>query len=40
MWQSKSWNGQHATFRMFCVLGVTLVCLTPRKPAFAAGQER
>ena len=25
MWQSKSWNGQDAAFRMFTVLGITLL---------------
>jgi predicted small integral membrane protein len=28
MWQSKSWNGQDAAFRMFVVLGIVLVYLT------------
>jgi predicted small integral membrane protein len=27
MWQSKTWNGQDAAFRMFVVLGVVLVYL-------------
>lgn len=27
MWQSPSWNGQEAAFRMFCVLGIVLVYL-------------
>jgi predicted small integral membrane protein len=30
MWQSKSWNGQEAAFRMFAVLGLTLVFLNQR----------
>jgi len=25
MWQSKSWNGQEAAFRMFAVIGVVLI---------------
>ena len=25
MWQSKSWNGQDAAFRMFAVIGVVLL---------------
>jgi predicted small integral membrane protein len=25
MWQSATWNGQEAAFRMFCVLGVVLL---------------
>jgi predicted small integral membrane protein len=28
MWQSKTWNGQDAAFRMFVVLGLTLIYLT------------
>jgi len=27
MWQSKTWNGQEAAFRMFTVLGITLLLL-------------
>jgi predicted small integral membrane protein len=27
MWQSKSWNGQDAAFRMFTVVGIVLVLL-------------
>jgi predicted small integral membrane protein len=27
MWQSKSWNGQEAAFRMFAVLGIVLLIL-------------
>lgn len=27
MWQSATWNGQEAAFRMFCVLGIVLVYL-------------
>ena len=30
MWQSKSWNGQEAAFRMFCVLGVILLLIVQR----------
>jgi len=25
MWQSKSWNGQDAAFRLFCFMGITLL---------------
>jgi predicted small integral membrane protein len=25
MWQSKSWNGQDAAFRMFTVVGIVLL---------------
>ena len=25
MWQSKTWNGQEAAFRMFTVLGIVLL---------------
>ena len=28
MWQSKTWNGQDAAFRMFVVLGIVLLYLT------------
>jgi predicted small integral membrane protein len=27
MWQSKTWNGQEAAFRMFAVEGIVLVVL-------------
>jgi predicted small integral membrane protein len=27
MWQSKTWNGQEAAFRMFAVLGIVLLVL-------------
>jgi predicted small integral membrane protein len=27
MWQSKSWNGQEAAFRMFTVVGIILIFL-------------
>jgi predicted small integral membrane protein len=27
MWQSKTWNGQEAAFRMFTVVGITLIFL-------------
>ena len=32
MWQSKSWNGQDAAFRMFTILALTLLYLTAREP--------
>ncbi len=32
MWQSKIWNGQDAAFRMFTMLGITLIYLTAREP--------
>jgi predicted small integral membrane protein len=28
MWQSKTWNGQEAAFRMFTVIGIVLIFLT------------
>jgi predicted small integral membrane protein len=28
MWQSKTWNGQDAAFRMFTVIGIVLLLLT------------
>ncbi len=30
MWQSRTWNGQDAAFRMFTVMGITLVFLSLR----------
>jgi predicted small integral membrane protein len=27
MWQSKTWNGQDAAFRMFTVIGIVLIIL-------------
>ena len=27
MWQSKTWNGQEAAFRMFTVIGIVLLLL-------------
>ena len=27
MWQSKTWNGQEAAFRMFTVVGISLIFL-------------
>jgi predicted small integral membrane protein len=27
MWQSKTWNGQEAAFRMFTVVGIVLLFL-------------
>jgi predicted small integral membrane protein len=27
MWQSKTWNGQEAAFRMFTVVGIILIFL-------------
>ncbi len=30
MWQSKIWNGQEAAFRMFAIVGITLVILLMR----------
>ncbi len=32
MWQSKTWNGQDAAFRMFTVLGITLIYLAAAEP--------
>jgi predicted small integral membrane protein len=32
MWQSKTWNGQDAAFRMFAVLGIVLLYLTTPEP--------
>lgn len=33
MWQSKTWNGQEAAFRMFTVIGVVLLLLVQRDSA-------
>jgi predicted small integral membrane protein len=33
MWQSKTWNGQEAAFRMFAVEGILLVVLMLPEPA-------
>ena len=30
MWQSKTWNGQDAAFRMFAMMGISLIYLTMR----------
>ena len=30
MWQSKTWNGQDAAFRMFCVAGIVLLLVAQR----------
>ena len=30
MWQSKTWNGQEAAFRMFCVAGIVLLLVAQR----------
>ncbi len=32
MWQSKTWNGQDAAFRMFVMLALTLIFLTVPEP--------
>ena len=33
MWQSKTWNGQEAAFRMFTVVGIVLLVLLQREPS-------
>jgi predicted small integral membrane protein len=33
MWQSKSWNGQDAAFRMFTVVGIVLLLVAVPEPA-------
>ena len=30
MWQSKTWNGQDAAFRMFCIVGIVLLFVSMR----------
>ena len=37
MWQSKTWNGQDAAFRMFVVLGIVLLYLVMPEPADVNG---
>ncbi len=32
MWQSKAWNGQEEAFRMFAVVGITLIYVTQPEP--------
>jgi predicted small integral membrane protein len=32
MWQSKSWNGQDAAFRMFTVVGIVFLLVAQREP--------
>ena len=32
MWQSKTWNGEPAAFRMFTVIGIVLVLLAQPEP--------
>jgi len=31
MWQSRTWNGQDAAFRMFAVTGITLLLVMARQ---------
>jgi predicted small integral membrane protein len=38
MWQSKTWNGQEAAFRMFVVLGLILIYLS--QPEYRVDKER
>jgi predicted small integral membrane protein len=33
MWQSRTWNGQDAAFRMFASIGIILVYLSLPEPA-------
>jgi len=33
MWQSKTWNGQEAAFRMFAVVGLVLLVLLQQEPS-------
>ncbi len=39
MWQSKTWNGQDAAFRMFTLMGVSLVFLTLRNDDLPAAKS-
>jgi predicted small integral membrane protein len=36
MWQSRTWNGQDAAFRMFTMMGISLIYLTMRNDEPAA----
>lgn len=38
MWQSRTWNGQEAAFRMFAILAVVLVYLVMPEPGSQSGQ--
>ncbi len=40
MWQSKTWNGQDAAFRMFACLGIMLVYLSLKEDELETGSER
>jgi len=33
MWQSKTWNGQEAAFRMFTIVGIVLIFLVQKDEA-------
>jgi predicted small integral membrane protein len=36
LWQSRTWNGQDAAFRMFAMMGLSLVFLSLRDDDLAA----
>jgi predicted small integral membrane protein len=40
MWQSRTWNGQDAAFRMFTVVGIVLVLLAQRDTPDSARTDR
>jgi predicted small integral membrane protein len=40
MWQSQTWNGQDAAFRMFVVTGIVLLVLLAPEPAVTATPSR
>jgi predicted small integral membrane protein len=37
MWQSRTWNGQEAAFRMFAILGIVLIYLAMPEPEIGSG---
>jgi predicted small integral membrane protein len=36
MWQSRTWNGQEAAFRMFAILGIVHIYLAMPDPELAS----
>ena len=40
MWQSKTWNGQDAAFRMFTVIGIILLFVVQPEPELQARDSR
>jgi predicted small integral membrane protein len=40
MWQSQTWNGQEAAFRMFTIMGVVLLLLVQKDDELQSAQRR